>query len=159
MPRKLEIATFAAGCFWGVEETFRQIKGVVATAVGYTGGKMKDPTYEDGCTDKTDHTEAVQVNFDSKDVSYEELLDVFWKTHDPTTKNRQGPDVGTQYRSVIFFHDKEQEQIARKSKATLDKSGRFKNPIVTEIAPAAAFYKAEEYHQQYLRKRGMNICD
>lgn len=156
--QNIETATFAAGCFWGVEETFRQMKGVVSTAVGYTGGHFKNPTYADVCTDKTGHAEAVQVTFDPKEVSYKELLDVFWETHDPTTKNRQGPDVGTQYRSIIFFHTPEQERMAKRCKAALEKSGRFKNPILTELMPAGAFYKAEEYHQQYLRKRGLNIC-
>ena len=154
----LETATFAAGCFWGVEEAFRHVKGVAATAAGYTGGNFKSPTYEDVCTGRTGHAEAVQMMFDTAEISYEELLDVFWGVHDPTQKNRQGPDIGTQYRSAIFFHNKEQERIARKSKAALEKSGRFSKPVSTEIAPAGAFYKAEEYHQQFLRKGGLGVC-
>jgi peptide-methionine (S)-S-oxide reductase len=153
-----EKATFAAGCFWGVEAAFRQVKGVLQTAVGYSGGKTKNPTYEDVCTDRTGHAEVVQVEFDPTKVSYEKLLDVFWENHDPTTMNRQGPDVGTQYRSAIFFHTPAQESAARASKAKLEASGRYKRPIVTEISPAAEFYPAEEYHQQYLEKRGLSTC-
>jgi peptide-methionine (S)-S-oxide reductase len=151
-------ATFAAGCFWGVEEAFRQVKGVTGTTVGYIGGTTKNPTYKDVCTDRTGHAEAVEVEFDPQQVSYQQLLDLFWQTHDPTTWNRQGPDVGTQYRSAIFFHDAEQEAAARASKAALEKSGRFKRPIVTEIQPAPEFYRAEDYHQQYLEKRGAKSC-
>ena len=154
----MEKATFGAGCFWGVEAAFRQIKGVKATAVGYMGGKRKDPTYQDVCTDRTGHAEVVEVEFDPAEVSYEELLRVFWDNHDPTTLNRQGPDTGTQYRSVIFYHTPEQEAAAKASKEGLTKSGRFKRPIVTQIVPAAEFWRAEEYHQQYLEKRGLAHC-
>jgi peptide-methionine (S)-S-oxide reductase len=154
----MENATFGAGCFWGVEAAFRQVKGVKSTAVGYMGGKLKDPTYEDVCTDRTGHAEVVQVEFDPSEVPYEELLRVFWDNHDPTTPNRQGPDVGTQYRSVIFYHTPEQEAAAKASKEALSKSGRYKRPIVTEIVPAPQFWRAEEYHQQYLEKRGLAHC-
>jgi len=154
----MEKASFGAGCFWGVEAAFRQIKGVKSTAVGYMGGKLKDPTYQDVCTDRTGHAEVVQVEFDPSEVSYEDLLRVFWDNHDPTTLNRQGPDTGTQYRSVIFYHTPEQEIAARASKEALGKSGRFKRPIVTEIVPAPEFWRAEEYHQQYLEKRGLAHC-
>jgi len=154
----MEKATFGAGCFWGVEAAFRQVKGVLSTAVGYTGGSLKDPTYEDVCTDRTGHAEVVQVEFDPAQVSYEELLRVFWENHDPTTLNRQGPDVGKQYRSAIFFHTPEQESAAKASKDALARSGRYKRPIVTEITPAAEFWRAEEYHQQYLEKRGLAHC-
>ena|SRR5579862_5308662 len=152
----MEKATFGAGCFWGVEATFRQLAGVKETAVGYEGGSLKDPTYQDVCTDRTGHAEVVQVTFDPAVVSYHDLLKVFWENHDPTTKNRQGPDVGTQYRSVIFFHSKEQEEEAKRSREEAQKS--FKRPIVTEIVPAADFWRAEEYHQQYLEKRGLSHC-
>lgn len=155
---KNQTATFAAGCFWGVEDAFRNVKGVKSTVVGYTGGSLKNPTYEDVCSGRTGHAEAVQVMFDPKEVSYEELLNVFWSVHDPTTLNRQGPDIGTQYRSVIFFHSREQELLAKKSKERLEKSEKFKNKIVTEIKPATVFYKAEEYHQKYLQKRGVKVC-
>ncbi|HKN59906.1 MAG TPA: peptide-methionine (S)-S-oxide reductase MsrA [Candidatus Acidoferrales bacterium] len=151
-------AIFAAGCFWGVEEAFRQLKGVTSTTVGYTGGTMKDPSYKDVCTGATGHAEAVEVEFDPKQVSYDQLLSVFWQSHDPTTLNRQGPDYGTQYRSAIFYEDAEQEATARRSKAELEKSGLFKRPIVTEIKPASEFYRAEDYHQQYLEKRGIKSC-
>jgi peptide-methionine (S)-S-oxide reductase len=151
-------ATFAAGCFWGVEAAFRQVPGVVDAAVGYTGGKLVNPTYEDVCTDRTGHAEAVQVEFDPAKVSYGRLLDVFWENHDPTTKNRQGPDVGTQYRSAIFYHDAEQERAAKDSIVHQEKSGRFLRPIVTEIVPAVEFWQAEEYHQRYLEKRGLAHC-
>jgi peptide-methionine (S)-S-oxide reductase len=154
----LEKATFGAGCFWGVEETFRQLKGVQSTAVGYAGGTSKNPTYEDVCTGTTGHAEAVQIQYDPSVIPYEELLKVFWNCHNPTTFNKQGPDIGEQYRSVIFFHTPEQEARARKSKSELEQSGKWKNPIVTEIIPAGTFYRAEEYHQQYLRKRGLGIC-
>jgi peptide-methionine (S)-S-oxide reductase len=154
----MEIATFGAGCFWGVEESFRQIPGVVDTKVGYLGGSKQNPTYQDVCTDETGHAEVVQVTYDPAQVSYEKLLDIFWGAHDPTTLNRQGPDVGSQYRSAIFFHSPEQEQIALGSKKTAQASGRFRRPIVTEISPASIFYVAEDYHQQYLAKRGLSHC-
>jgi peptide-methionine (S)-S-oxide reductase len=154
----MEKATFAAGCFWGVEATFRQLPGVASTRVGYTGGKLANPTYEDVCTDRTGHAEAVEVDYDPAKVSYEQLLNVFWENHDPTTLNRQGPDWGSQYRSAIFYHSPEQQAIAQASKETLDKSGRYRNRIVTEIVPATTFYEAEDYHQQYLEKRGMASC-
>jgi peptide-methionine (S)-S-oxide reductase len=151
-------ATFGAGCFWGVEAAFRQIEGVVDTAVGYAGGHQPDPTYRDVCTDRTGHAEVVQVEYDPARVSYGQLLDVFWENHDPTTLNRQGPDVGTQYRSVVFYHDEEQRAAAEESKQRLDASGRFRRPIVTQVVPAAPFYRAEEYHQRYLEKRGLASC-
>lgn len=152
------VATFGAGCFWGVEEAFRQMPGVVSTAVGYMGGTLENPSYEEVCTDRTGHAEVVQVEFDPTKVSYEQLLNIFWETHDPTTRNRQGPDVGAQYRSVIFYHNPEQQQIATHSKEVLNGSGRFKTPIVTEIAPAQTFWRAEDYHQQYFAKRGGGHC-
>ncbi|MDD1674763.1 MAG: peptide-methionine (S)-S-oxide reductase MsrA [Methanomicrobiales archaeon] len=151
-------ATFAAGCFWGVEAAFRDVKGVVDTAVGYTGGTMKNPTYEDVCTGKTGHAEAVQVIYNPEIVSYEQLLDVFWEIHDPTQKNRQGPDFGTQYRSVIFYHSPVQESAARSSRDKLQRSGKYHMSIVTEIVPAQEFYRAEEYHQRYLEKHGRAAC-
>lgn len=154
----METATFAAGCFWGVEETFRQVPGVVDTAVGYLGGYTANPTYKDVCTDETGHAEVVQVTFDPSKVSYAKLLDVFWSAHDPTTLNRQGPDIGTQYRSAIFFGSPEQERQARASKENMQSSGKFRRPIVTEISPASIFYPAEEYHQKYLAKRGLSHC-
>ncbi|SEN06092.1 peptide-methionine (S)-S-oxide reductase MsrA [Lihuaxuella thermophila] len=154
----MEVATFGAGCFWGVEETFRKIPGVKNTVVGYMGGTVENPTYEDVCTDKTGHAEVVQIEFDPAEVSYEQLLDVFWSSHNPTTLNRQGPDVGTQYRSVIFYHTPEQKRAAEASKEKMDRSGKWKDPIVTEITPASAFYRAEEYHQRYLQKRGLDSC-
>ncbi len=154
----MQKATFAAGCFWGVEAAFRQTKGVKSTTVGYTGGHTKNPTYEDVCTDRTGHAEAVEVEFDPAEVSYENLLGVFWENHDPTQRNRQGPDVGAQYRSAIFYHTPEQQAAAAASKEKLDQSGQFKRPIATEIVPASEFYRAEEYHQQYLEKRGLASC-
>ena len=154
----MEKATFAAGCFWGVEATFRQVKGVLSMQVGYTGGRVKDPSYEQVCTDRTGHAEAVEVEYDPAKVTYEDLLKVFWECHDPTMLNRQGPDFGTQYRSAIFCHTPEQRAAAMASKETLEKNGRYKRPIVTEITPAAEFYRAEEYHQQYLEKRGLGSC-
>lgn len=155
---KLQKALFAAGCFWGVEETFRKIEGVVATVVGYTGGHTKDPSYEEVCTDLTGHAEAVEVTFDPGAVSYEELLRVFWESHDPTTKDRQGPDFGSQYRSAIFIYDAEQESLAKSSKEALEASGVLDGPVVTEIVEAAEFYPAEKYHQKYLVKRGAEYC-
>ncbi len=151
-------ATFGAGCFWGVEEEFRKVPGVLATAVGYAGGTTQSPTYQDVCSDATGHAEVVEVEYDPAKVSYDDLLEVFWSNHNPTQLNRQGPDVGTQYRSAIFFHSPEQEAAARASKARLEKSGRFSRPIVTEIAPAAPFWRAEEYHQRYFEKRGGGSC-
>jgi peptide-methionine (S)-S-oxide reductase len=153
-----EKATFGAGCFWGVEETFRQLPGVSSTAVGYAGGAKENPTYEDVCSDATGHAEVVEVEFDPAEIAYTKLLDVFWSNHNPTTLNRQGPDVGTQYRSAIFYHSPEQKQQAEASKAALEKSGRFPRSIVTQIEPAPKFWRAEEYHQQYLRKRGQTHC-
>jgi len=153
-----EKATFAAGCFWGVEAAFRQVPGVLDAAVGYSGGAFPNPTYEDVCTGRTGHAESVQVEFDPARVSYDQLLDVFWENHDPTTLNRQGPDVGTQYRSVIFVEGPEQEKAAKESKERLEKSGRYRRPIVTEIAPAQPFWRAEDYHQRYLEKRGLAHC-
>jgi peptide-methionine (S)-S-oxide reductase len=154
----MEKATFAAGCFWGVEATFRQIAGVKSTRVGYTGGRTTNPTYKDVCTDRTGHAEAVEVEYDPTQVSYEQLLDVFWENHDPTQLNRQGPDVGTQYRSAIFYHSPAQQQAAQASKSAREKSGKFSRSIVTEIVPAGTFYPAEDYHQQYLEKRGLASC-
>lgn len=151
-------ATFAAGCFWGVEELFRTTPGVLGTRVGYTGGDLPSPTYEAVCTDSTGHAEAVEIEFDSEKVSYDALLKLFWENHNPTTLNRQGPDVGTQYRSAIFYHSPEQKEAAEKSKAELEASGKWKSPIVTLIVPAAEFYPAEDYHQKYLMKRGLNVC-
>jgi peptide-methionine (S)-S-oxide reductase len=147
-----EKATFGAGCFWGVEAAFRKLKGVVSTTVGYSGGSSKNPTYKDVCSGRTGHAEVVQVEYDPSRVSYEELLSVFWGVHDPTQMNRQGLDVGTQYRSAIFFHNAEQEAAAKAAKARLEKSGRYRKPVVTEIIPASEFYMAEEYHQQYFDK-------
>jgi len=155
---KTEKATFAAGCFWGVEETFRMVKGVISTKVGYTGGHHENPTYEEVCTDKTGHAEAVQIEFDPTKITYEHLLDIFWDNHDPTTLNRQGPDIGIQYRSAIFYHNTKQKAAATKSKNKLQKAAYKNKKIVTEITPAAEFYVAEEYHQQYLKKRGMTTC-
>jgi peptide-methionine (S)-S-oxide reductase len=149
-------ATFGAGCFWHVEDLLRKTKGVKSTQVGYIGGKLANPTYEEVCTDTTGHAEAVQVEYDPNEISYDELLKVFWSNHDPTSLNRQGPDVGNQYRSAIFFHDEEQKKIAQKSKEDLEKSGKFQKHIVTEIAPAPEFYKAEEYHQKYFQKHGLS---
>ena len=151
-------ATFGAGCFWGVEAAFRGVTGVTSAAVGYLGGTLKNPTYHDVCTGKTGHAEVVQLEYDPSQVSYEELLNVFWSLHDPTTLNRQGPDVGTQYRSAIFFHNAEQEAVAKASKEKLQSSGRYKRDIVTEMTPASEFYRAEEYHQQYIEKRGQASC-
>ena len=155
---KAETATFAAGCFWGVEATFRKMKGVISTRVGYIGGNMKNPTYHDVCTDETGHAEAVEVTYDPTKVSYEKLLDVFWQNHDPTTQNRQGPDIGTQYRSAIFYHNEKQKKLAIASKQKLEKSKKYNKAIATEIKPADEFYEAEEYHQQYLEKKGLNVC-
>jgi peptide-methionine (S)-S-oxide reductase len=151
----MEQATFGAGCFWGVESAFRQIPGVTDVKVGYEGGTLENPTYKDVCSNRTGHAEVAQVTFDPAKVSYDKLLDAFWNMHDPTTINRQGPDVGTQYRSVIFFHSPAQEAAAKASVAQLTTSGRFKRPIVTQIVPAVKFYPAEEYHQRYFEKQGI----
>ena len=151
-------ATFGAGCFWGVEAAFRQIKGVKSTAVGYEGGSMPNPTYKDVCTDRTGHAEVVQVEYDPNEVSYTDLLNVFWENHDPTQVNRQGPDVGTQYRTVIFYHDDEQKRLAEESKAKLEAARKFRKPVATAIEPATTFWIAEDYHQQYLEKRGLASC-
>lgn len=151
-------ATFGAGCFWGVEFTFRGVSGVVDAAAGYMGGSKDNPTYQDVCTGETGHAEVVEVTYDPLVVTYEHLLDVFWNNHDPTTLNRQGPDAGTQYRSAIFFHEPEQEGAARTSLDDLQRSGRFQQPIVTDITPASTFYRAEEYHQRYLEKQGRTSC-
>jgi peptide methionine sulfoxide reductase msrA/msrB len=155
LKEKTQVATFAAGCFWGVEYAFRKVPGVLKTTVGYTGGHTKSPTYEQVCSHTTGHAEAVQVEFDASKISYEKLLETFWDLHDPTTVNRQGPDIGDQYRSVIFYNSPEQEKEAKDFKEKLGKSAKFKRPIVTEIMPAGEFYKAEDYHQQYFEKRGM----
>jgi len=151
-------ATFGAGCFWGVEVTFRQLEGVLDAQVGYMGGHLVNPTYQDVCTGTTGHAEVLQVEFDPEQVSYEALLDIFWKAHDPTQLNRQGPDVGTQYRSGIYYEDEAQRATAEASRTSLEQSGQHSNPIATEIAAASEFYRAEEYHQQYLEKRGLGSC-
>lgn len=151
-------ATFGAGCFWGVEEAFRIVNGVIATQVGYMGGLMKNPTYEEVCAGQTGHIEVVQIEYDPSVVSYRTLLDIFWNIHDPTSKDRQGPDSGTQYRSVIFYHTPEQKAIADGEKARLAQSKKYRKPVVTEIRPAQTFYRAEEYHQKYLIKRALRTC-
>jgi peptide-methionine (S)-S-oxide reductase len=155
---QLEKATFGAGCFWGVEVAFRQVRGVTEATAGYLGGTLANPTYEDVCTGRTGHAEVVEVTYDPEKVSYEDLLNVFWSSHDPTTLNRQGPDRGTQYRSAIFYHSEAQKQAAVGSKDRWNNSGRFSGPIVTEITPASTFYRAEEYHQRYLEKHGLASC-
>jgi len=149
-------ATFAAGCFWHVEDLLDKTKGVKSTKAGYIGGKLPNPTYEEVCSDQTGHAEAVEVEYNPDEISYQELLDVFWNNHNPTTLNRQGPDVGIQYRSAIFYHDEEQKEIAERSKQALEQSGKYERPIVTEIVPAPLFYKAEEYHQKYFKKHGFS---
>lgn len=151
-------ATFGAGCFWGIEAEFRALKGVTDTAVGYLGGTLDNPSYRDVCTGRTGHAEVVEVEYDPAQISYEELLALFWEMHDPTTLNRQGPDIGTQYRSAIFYHDEAQKQAAEQSKAQLEASGKHRRPVVTEITPTSKFYIAEDYHQQYLEKRGLASC-
>ena len=153
----LEIATFAAGCFWGVEDAFMKTRGVKSTRVGYTGGNLTNPTYEDVCTDRTGHAEAIQLMYDPKEISYKQLLELFWSIHNPTTINRQGPDIGTQYRSAVFYHTLEQEKIAEQVKQELNDL-KFQNKIVTEIVPASTFYPAEEYHQKYYQKIGGGSC-
>lgn len=154
----LETATFGAGCFWGIEEIFRKIYGVVSTEVGYMGGTKESPKYEDVCTDETGHAEVVRVTFDSSKVTYKKLLSIFWESHNPTTMNRQGPDVGAQYRSVIFFYNESQRGDAEASKKTLSDSGAWRDEIVTQIVPASTFWRAEEYHQKYLMKHGHAMC-
>lgn len=156
--KKTETAFFGAGCFWGVEAAYRQKKGVHSTSVGYMGGTLENPSYKDVCTGNTGHAEVVEVIFDPSQISYEDILDVFWEIHDPTTLNRQGPDVGTQYRSVIFYMNEEQYRRALRSKEKIEKSGTYQNKIVTEIAPVSVFYRGEDYHQQYLEKRGLPAC-
>ena len=151
-------ATFGAGCFWGVEAAFRQVDGVTKTEVGYEGGHLENPSYQDVCSHTTGHAEVVEVTYDTDQVSYEELLGVFWAKHNPTQLNRQGWDIGDQYRSVIFFHDEEQRAVAERSKAELDASGRYRKPVVTAVEPAQTFYVAEDYHQQYDEKRGRSSC-
>lgn len=154
----MEKATFGAGCFWGPELKFRQIPGVVDARVGYAGGDKSNPTYQEVCTDHTGHAEVVEVTYDPTQVSYSQLLDAFWNMHDPTQVNRQGPDFGTQYRTVIFYHTPEQERLAKEAKEKLEQSGKYHKPIATEILPAPTFWPAEEYHQQYLARRGMGSC-
>jgi len=151
----MAIATFAAGRFWGVEAAFRKLSGVQNTTVGFTGGALENPTYDEVCTGKTGHAEAVRIEYDPDQVSYEALLEVFWNIHDPTTQNRQGPDIGSQYRSAVFYHDPEQRDLAESSKQMRERNGHYWNPIVTEIAPASVFYEADEYHQRYYDKRGL----
>lgn len=151
-------ATFGAGCFWGVEELYRKLPGVSETAVGYEGGIKENPTYEEVCSHTTQHAEVVQITYDPALITYDQLLAIFWANHNPTTRNRQGPDIGDQYRSVIFYHTEEQKNLAEKSKLVLEQSKKFSGPIVTLIEPAQNFYKAEEYHQQYLAKQGLNSC-
>ena len=152
------LATFGAGCFWQVEEDFHHVPGVKKTTVGYMGGTLDNPSYEDVCTDQTGHAEVVQIEYDPKETKYEDLLKVFWRGHDPTQLNRQGPDVGTQYRSIIFYHKSEQKKIAEESKKYQQEHGNYQNEIVTEIVPATNFWRAEEYHQKYLHKRGLTSC-
>src|ERR1700749_3927283 len=154
----METATFGAGCFWGVEARFQQEPGVTETAVGYEGGKLDNPTYKDVCTDRTGHAEVVDVKFDPSKVSYQQLLDLFFELHDPTQLNRQGPDWGKQYRSLVFFHSPEQEAAARQTIARLPAEKRFARPVVTQVVPAETFWRAEEYHQKYLEKRGVASC-
>lgn len=154
----MEKAIFGAGCFWGIEVAFRNVKGIESTAVGYSGGTLTNPTYEDVCTGRTGHAEVVYVEYDPAEVSYSELLNVFWKVHDPTTLNQQGPDLGAQYRSAIFFYTPGQEAEAKASKENLEDAGTWGSPIVTEISPASDFFRAEEYHQRYLEKRGQAHC-
>jgi len=153
---KFETATFGAGCFWNVEEAYMDVEGVVSTTVGFMGGTVENPTYKNVCSNTTGHAEVVQIKYNPEVVSYDEFLKTFWENHDPTTIDRQGPDVGSQYRSVIFFHTKEQEELAKKSKKEINDSGKFNDSIITEILPATEFYEAEEYHQKYLQKQGLS---
>ena len=155
----MEKATFGAGCFWHVEEAFCHLKGVTSTAAGYMGGRLENPSYGDVHTGETGHAEVVQVEYETSQVSYEDLLEVFWRNHNPTTRNRQGPDVGSQYRSAIFYHDEKQKALAEGSKEKLEKSANYKSPIVTEITRASMFWRAEEYHQKYLEKHGLSSCN
>ena len=157
MPTPVNLkATFGAGCFWHVEDLLSKTLGVKSTAVGYTGGSIPHPTYENVCTDRTGHAEAVEVDYDPEIVSFEDLLDIFWQNHNPTTLNRQGPDRGTQYRSAVFYHNPEQQEAAEASKRRLEGSNRYSRPIVTAIVPATSFYRAEEYHQKYFKKHGLS---
>lgn len=158
MNKNIKIATFAAGCFWGIEEAFHHLPEVLETEVGYSGGHTENPTYEEVCSDKTGHAESVKITYDPRAISYGRLLEVFWDSHDPTTPNRQGPDIGSQYRSIIFYHDPEQKGLAEASKTSLEQSGKYNSPIVTEIIPATPFFRAEEYHQQYFHKTGKRTC-
>jgi peptide-methionine (S)-S-oxide reductase len=157
-PAAYDIATFAAGCFWGVQAAFDKVKGVVSTTVGYTGGHTPRPTYRDVCSDSTGHAEAVEVVYDPSVVTYDDMLAAFWQMHDPTTPNRQGPDIGSQYRSAVFYHTTAQESLATISKERLGESGKLKRPVVTEIVPASTFWRAEEYHQKYFQKHGGGSC-
>ena len=154
----MEIATFGAGCFWGVEAAFQKIQGVKKTRVGYMGGTLKNPTYKDVCTNTTGHAEVAQIMYNPTEVTYENLLETFWKIHDPTQLNKQGPDIGTQYRSVIFYHNEQQRNLAENTKKKLQQSQKFSKPIVTEITKAKEFYEAEEYHQKYCEKHGVPAC-
>lgn len=154
----MEIAVFGAGCFWGVEDAFMQLEGVNKTTVGYLGGSKEHPTYENVCSGNTGHAEVVKIEFNPKVIGYDKLVDAFWSMHNPTSLNRQGPDVGTQYRSAIFYHTEEQKKVAEQSKKNLEASGKFKQPIVTEISKASTFYEAEDYHQEYLKKNGLSSC-
>lgn len=155
---KHQVATFGAGCFWGVELMFSEVPGVVSTSVGYSGGTTKNPTYEQVCTGDTGHAEVVEVIYDPGQVSYENLLTLFWENHNPTTRDRQGPDIGSNYRSAVFYHNEAQKKAALDYKDKLDRSGKYSKPVVTEVTAAGPFYKAEEYHQQYLKKRGKASC-
>lgn len=155
---KFKKATFGAGCFWGVEDAFRKLEGIVETQVGYAGGDFDHPSYQDVCSGVTGHAEVVEVTYDPEIISYTDLLDIFWNIHDPTTLNRQGPDIGTQYRSVIFYHNPDQEKLAMDCKKRLENSGRHTREIVTEIQPVSTFWRAEEYHQQYIEKTGQRSC-
>ena len=155
---RTELATFGAGCFWGVEEEFRKLHGVISTKVGYLGGNKDNPSYEEICSDETGHAEVVEVTFDREKINYEQLLNLFWNIHNPTQLNRQGVDIGTQYRSAIFYHSEEQKEIAVLSKNKLEKINKYSRPIVTEISQVKTFWEAEDYHQQYLTKRGLTSC-